>query len=269
MRSAKIFLLLTLIGSSFLSYAGIPSNQLPKINGFTIINNEDEQYIAATDRGLFYSLDHGHSWDIYEQYQLPATMVSITPERVVYAFVVTKGLLQLDNNTNQWHEINNNFGSQILKQLSTTKRSATRLVASTQYGKLIVSENRGYDWHKLTGAYQAKTTAEKRGQNLYTRNCQSCHGKDGVGETFSIEALTDKKYIMAPALDASAHAWHHTDEALSKTILNGSPRTPKMAAWKDSGITDENAGDLVVYIKSLWTERELGCQGPKHMQCMQ
>ena len=27
--------------------------------------------------------------------------------------------------------------------------------------------------------------------------------------------------------------------------------------------------DLVAYIKSLWSKRELDCQGQKHMQCMQ
>lgn len=36
-------------------------------------------------------------------------------------------------------------------------------------------------------------------------------------------------------------------------------------------ITDATADarDLVAYIKSLWTPRELDCQGPKHMECMQ
>jgi len=73
---------------------------------------------------------------------------------------------------------------------------------------------------------------------------------------------------MAPALDASAHAWHHTDEALVRTILDGSPRTQRMIAWKNKDLTEQNAQDLVAYITSLWTQRELDCQGPKHMQCM-
>jgi hypothetical protein len=33
-------------------------------------------------------------------------------------------------------------------------------------------------------------------------------------------------------------------------------------------VDNEDAHDLVAYIKSLWTQRELDCQGPKHMQCM-
>jgi mono/diheme cytochrome c family protein len=195
-------------------------------------------------------------------------MVSTTPQGAVYAFVVTKGLLQLKTDTNQWTVISNEFGSQLLRQLSTTSWTPARLVALNQYGKFLVSENHGNDWQNLKGPYKAASPAEQRGQNLYIQKCQSCHGKDGVGENYSIQALTDKKYLMAPAMDASAHAWHHTDEALVKTILEGSPRTQRMIAWKNKDLSEQNAQDLVAYIKSLWTQRELDCQGPKHMQCM-
>ena len=81
--------------------------------------------------------------------------------------------------------------------------------------------------------------------------------------------LTDKNYIQAPALDATAHAWHYTDDALVKLILGGSVRTPRMAAWKGIGVSEHDARDLVAYIKVLWSNREFECQGPKHAQCMQ
>ena len=264
-----MFLTSVLIGATSIGNAGgIESGQLPKVNGFTIADGESEQHIVATDRGLFFSLDDGHTWNAYEEYKLPATMVSKTPQGMIYTFVATKGLLQLNNDTNKWRVINNEFGSQILRQLSTAKRTPARLVALNQYGKFLVSENNGMEWHKLQGPYQAGSPAEKRGQVLYAQKCQSCHGKNGVGENYSIESLSDKEYIMAPALDASAHAWHHLDDALEKTILEGSPRTPRMMAWKKAGVSNEDASDLVSYIKSLWTQRELDCQGPKHMQCM-
>lgn len=267
MRLLKVFLTSILMGATFMGYAdGIGSGQLPKVNAFTI--TDGEQHIAATDQGLFFSLDQGHTWNAYEEYRLPATMVSQTEQGLVYAFVVTKGLLQLDNDANKWRIINNEFGSQILRQLSNSTEKPTRMVVLNQYGKFLVSENDGTEWHQLQGPYKAGSPAEKRGQILYTQKCQSCHGKNGVGETYSIQALTDKEYIMAPALDASAHAWHHLDNALEKTILEGSPRTPRMMAWKKAGVSKADASDLVSYIKSLWTQRELDCQGPKHMQCM-
>lgn len=249
--------------------AGMSIDQLSRINSFAIIDNEGEQYIAATDRGLFHSDDHGHTWMPYPGFELPATLVTTTPRGMVYAFVVTKGLLQLNLKANQWREVNNEFGSQVLRQLTATSWTPSRLVALNQYGKFIVSNNYGSDWHRIDGPYEARNDEEKRGQALYREKCLACHGKDGNGENYSVEALTNKDYVMAPALDASAHAWHHTDEALQKFILEGSARTPRMAAWKKAGLSENDAHDLVMYIKSLWTQRELDCQGPRHMQCMQ
>jgi mono/diheme cytochrome c family protein len=270
MQHLQIIAAIILIGASSMGFsAAIPSDQLPRINSFAIVDAEGELYIAATDQGLFHSDDHGHTWEIYEGYQLPATMVAATPQGTVYAFVAARGLIQLNLKTNQWLVVNNQLGSQVLRQLMTTSWTPSRLVATNQYGKMIVSENYGIDWHRLSGPYQASTPAQKSGHNLYVKNCQACHGKDGVGETYTVEALTDKSYIQAPALDATAHAWHHTDDALTKVILEGSTRTLRMKAWKDAGISEHDARDLVAFIKSLWGKRELDCQGPKHMQCMQ
>ena len=269
MQYIQIFAAIIFLGTSSMGYsAAIPSAQLSRINSFAIVDNEGEQYIAATDQGLFHSDDHGHTWESYEGYRLPATMVATTSQGTIYAFVVTRGLIQLNLKTNQWLEVNNQLGSQVLRQLTTTSLTPSRLVATNQYGKMIVSENHGIEWHRLSGPYRASTTAEKSGHNLYEKKCQSCHGKDGVGENYTVKSLTDEDYIQAPALDASAHAWHHTDEALAKTILDGSARAPRMAAWKEAGISEHDARDLVAYIKSLWSKRELECQGPKHMQCM-
>ena len=246
----------------------IPVNQLPQVNSFAIVDTEGEQYIAATNGGLFHSDDHGHNWSVYPGYGLPASLVTTTPQGTVYAFVLTRGLLQLNPKTNQWQEVSNEFGSQMLRQLSTTSWTPSRLVAMNQYGKFIVSSNHGIEWSGISGPYKPATSEQERGRDLYVSKCQSCHGKNGNGENYSMEALTNKEYIMAPALDASAHAWHHTDEALQKTILEGSTRTSRMAAWKNTGVSEGGSQDLVAYIKSLWTQRELDCQGPKHMQCM-
>ncbi len=251
------------------SAEGISIDRLSRINSFAIIDTEGEQYVAATDRGLFHSDDHGHTWAPYPGLELPATLVTTTPRGVVYAFVATRGLLQLNQETGQWQVVNNEFGSQVLRQLSTSSLTPSRLVALNQYGKFVVSDNYGNDWNRLDGPYEATTDEEKRGYALYQEKCQACHGKDGNGENYSIESLTNKDYIMAPALDASAHAWHHTDEALQEMILEGSTRTSRMAAWRKAGLSESDAHDLVAYIKSLWTQRELDCQGPRHMQCMQ
>ncbi len=108
--------------------------------------------------------------------------------------------------------------------------------------------------------------AAKRGAKIYATYCQFCHGERGEGEPNITSLLLRPGYALAPALDDSQHAWHHTDEGLVKFILNGSPRTKRMAAFKDI-FSEDQVHDVVAYFKSLWGTRALSCQGPKHMSC--
>jgi len=259
---------LLLMISNLANAETIKLDKLPGIRSITIHHGQREQYFAATDEGIFFSSDKGVTWAESGMFRLPATMVSERADGSLYAYVVGKGLLRFNDKKNQWKAVNNQFGSQVLIQLMPESKRARQLTALNQFGKLVVSENSGKDWRRIQGSYVAKTDDERRGQSLYNKNCQGCHGIQGVGETYTITTLTDKNYIRAPALNDSEHAWHHTDEALEKSILEGSAQGSRMPAWKHAGMTERNAKDLVAYIKSLWTQRELDCQGPKHMQCM-
>jgi len=108
--------------------------------------------------------------------------------------------------------------------------------------------------------------AARRGAPLYQKYCQACHGARGVGERLSFSAYVHRE-IPASALDDSQHAWHHSDDDLTAFILNGSPRTARMPAWKGT-LSEKQVRDIVAYIKSLWGPRAIECQGPKHMSCM-
>ncbi len=243
-------------------------DKLPKISSIAVHQGKVEQYFAATGGGVYSSNNAGLTWTLSGDGQLPATMVSEPIKGTLYAFVVGKGLLRLDNSNNQWQPVNNQFGSQVLVELTAKPGKPDTFIGVNQFGKMMMSEDSGTNWHSIKGPYTPTTETQKRGLALYKQNCVSCHGIDGVGETYTKQALTDSKYIRAPAMNDSEHAWHHTDDAIVKTILDGSPREPRMLAWKTAGLNEKNARDLVAYIKSLWTQRELDCQGPKHMECM-
>jgi mono/diheme cytochrome c family protein len=104
------------------------------------------------------------------------------------------------------------------------------------------------------------STLVARGERVFTTpgSCVSCHGERGAG------VRDAGGNFLAPPLDESAHAWHHSDEALSRFILYGLPGG--MPAWRERGLTDEDARALVEYIKSLWRpEVRAECQGAKHM----
>jgi mono/diheme cytochrome c family protein len=269
MKKPSIFMMIALSVFATLANADVIGvGKLPKINSIARHEIQGTKFFAATNEGLFVSEDNGQTWTVSSDLRLPATMVTATAGGTLYAFVVTRGLLRFNNEENRWQPVSNQLGAQVLVQLSAEFKAPTKLVALNQFGRLIVSDDAGINWHGIRGRYAARNANERRGQSLYRKNCQSCHGIEGVGETYNLQALTDKNYLRAPAMDYSEHAWHHTDEALEKTILEGSPRSERMMAWKNAGLTKQDAQNLIAYIKSLWTQRELDCQGPKHMQCM-
>ncbi|WP_428609681.1 c-type cytochrome [Sedimenticola sp.] len=105
------------------------------------------------------------------------------------------------------------------------------------------------------------------GKVLYQRYCVACHGENGVGEAPIPDTIRAPGYFTAMPLDEQSHAWHHSDEQLQETILQGLQRTQRMPAWK-AVITPDQAALLVAYIKSLWSPRIVACQGPRHMSCM-
>ena len=107
-----------------------------------------------------------------------------------------------------------------------------------------------------------------RGAHLYRQYCSACHQRDGVGEAPIPSSIRRLDFFTAMPLDESSHAWHHGDEQLIQMILKGTPRSrTRMPVWE--GVLSEiQARDLVGYLKSLWSDRIVGCQGPRHMSCM-
>lgn len=74
----------------------------------------------------------------------------------------------------------------------------------------------------------------------YAKNCASCHGKDGKGETTMGKKNKAKDYTTA-----EGQKW--TDEEGVKAILEGAG---KMKGYKDK-ITEADAKDLVKHIRAF------------------
>ena len=110
--------------------------------------------------------------------------------------------------------------------------------------------------------------AVARGAKLYETNCVACHRKVGVGEPYIPWSIRHPDLIQAMPLNESSHAWHHGDEQLVATILDGNQRSRlRMPVFRNI-LSVKDANDLVAYLKSLWSDRILACQGPAHMRCM-
>ncbi|MEI6607545.1 MAG: cytochrome c [Verrucomicrobiota bacterium] len=79
------------------------------------------------------------------------------------------------------------------------------------------------------------------GAEVYTKNCASCHGKDGKGET-----TMGKKAKVKDYTDAKVQASFTDAEAL-KVILEGKE---KMKGYKDK-VTEAEAKEVVAYIRAF------------------
>lgn len=237
----------------------------PGLLTLAVSSIDPQTLFAATERGLLLSRDGGGAWRPALLLQSPATVVHVGADGTAHAFVVGSGLMRTVEPSLGWQTLFNAFGGQVPLALAVSPVDPSRLAVLTQNDKILVSEDGSKTWRRFGVVERLPNDLELAGKALYTDYCQACHGVDGVGENFALPQAGQQQFI-APALDDTAHAWHHTDDDLKKTIREGSPRTEKMPAWK-ALLSDHDLDALIAYMKSLWTPRELACQGPKHMNC--
>ncbi len=90
-----------------------------------------------------------------------------------------------------------------------------------------------------------------QGEVLFLQNCASCHGANAEAMAGWQQASGEKS---APPLNGTAHAWHHSPEQLSKTILQGNIQIGgSMPAFKDK-ISEQDTRHLIAYFQSKWPE---------------
>ncbi|MBE2257209.1 MAG: c-type cytochrome [Rhodobacteraceae bacterium] len=219
---------------------------------------------AGTEEGLRVSADGGASWRPASMLRIPVTMFSAETDGTLYSFQWGQGLLKAREPELSWTPLANTFGGQAMLVMA---RNGTRLFGASHIGRLFVSSDDGRSWQAINGARGPQSAAEKRGEKLFAANCQSCHGAAGIGEA---PQFGQPLQGLAPALDDTAHAWHHSDQQLQNTILKGSPAPNSRMLAFEGRLSRRDAEDLVAYMKSLWNERALRCQGAKHMDpgCM-
>lgn len=104
---------------------------------------------AATKQGLLVSEDGGRGWRAAHVQRRPASMVTVTTEGALYAFVLGSGLLRAEEPSLNWRTISNDFEDRYLLQLAVDPENASRMVASTHQNELLASDDGGQTWHML------------------------------------------------------------------------------------------------------------------------
>ena len=109
-----------------------------------------------------------------------------------------------------------------------------RLLASVAAGSVLLS------------ATALAQEVDKKAERAWKAKCASCHGQTGKGDTEQGKTLKVE--------DMSAAAYQgKKDDALAKSILDGVKMDGKevMPAFKDSGVTPDQAAALVKYTRTF------------------
>ena len=98
------------------------------------------------------------------------------------------------------------------------------------------------------------------GKNLFAKNCATCHGPAGIGSQSPAlkKKRTDGKY-QPPALNGTAHTWHHAPDLLRNIIAKGGKSYGKgYEGWMpeyDKTLTQKQRDDILKYVHALWPEK--------------
>jgi mono/diheme cytochrome c family protein len=101
---------------------------------------------------------------------------------------------------------------------------------------------------------------EQDGGKLFHLYCAACHGVKGVGEDpANLQGGWRKDGSrIAPALNGTAHSWHHEPELLYDYIKSGSvaPDSP-MPSYGDE-LDDAQIKAIIEYYQAFWPEKIRG-----------
>ena len=98
------------------------------------------------------------------------------------------------------------------------------------------------------------------GKVLFAANCASCHGPEGIGpQSPALQGKRTDGKLQPPALNGSAHTWHHAPDLLRKIITQGGKTYGKgyvgwMPAFQAS-LTQKERDDILKYVHNLWPQK--------------
>jgi mono/diheme cytochrome c family protein len=103
-------------------------------------------------------------------------------------------------------------------------------------------------------AYPETAALIAQGANVYGASCTACHGSELKGAPTSADQTQG---LQPPPLDASGHAWLHSDETLFRMVKYGiasclgGASEPQMPSFGDR-LDDRSIHAVLAFIKSRW-----------------
>ena len=95
------------------------------------------------------------------------------------------------------------------------------------------------------------------GKVLFHTYCYVCHGQEAIGQDPSSPSggWLEDGTLIAPALNGTAHAWHHGPELLFSYVKNGSVSSDSPMPSFGDDLTDDQIWSIIRYYQSLWPEK--------------
>ena len=123
-------------------------------------------------------------------------------------------------------------------------------------------------WRPMTAAQPPREELVQAGAVLYQKNCAACHGAQAQGQEPGqpMGGTRADGTFIAPALNGTAHAWHHPPQMLHRIIKDGSPAPESpMKGWAGR-MSDEEIDSVLAYMQSLWPPQLLARYRSMHGQ---
>lgn len=93
----------------------------------------------------------------------------------------------------------------------------------------------------------------RKGEKIYQQHCASCHQADASGVKAWREK-DEKGYYPAPALNGTAHTWHHSLDALRRTVSLGGKRLGgRMPAFSEK-LNEKEIDYVLSWVQSHWSD---------------
>ena len=98
------------------------------------------------------------------------------------------------------------------------------------------------------------------GKVLFAANCASCHGPEGIGpQSPALQGKRSDGKLQPPALNGTAHTWHHDPDLLRNIIAKrGNSYGKGYVGWMpefQASLTQKERDDILKYVHNLWPDK--------------
>ena len=112
------------------------------------IGNPNDTLYAATESGLLVSKDAGGTWAAAVEGS-PVSLVEVTPDGTLYAFVLGQGLLRSGEGELDLASVGADWGDRILLHLAVDPANKDRTFVASHQGNILASKDGGATWSEF------------------------------------------------------------------------------------------------------------------------